>query len=90
MSLLEWSPDGCYLLAGSADGSFRIWETQKWTSAAWSTQARQTHLLCFPPAFVSPLPDLDTSKQTASHQLCMKELNSRSDPLRTWQSSSAS
>jgi WD40 repeat protein len=35
VTLLEWSPDGEYLLSGLEDGSFRIWETQKWTSAMW-------------------------------------------------------
>lgn len=37
-SLLSWSPNGEYLLEGSIDGSFRIWETQKWTDATWTSE----------------------------------------------------
>ncbi|CAK0756530.1 hypothetical protein CVIRNUC_002463 [Coccomyxa viridis] len=37
-SLLSWSPNGEYVLEGSIDGSFRIWECHKWTDAAWASQ----------------------------------------------------
>ena len=38
MSLLSWALNGEYVLEGSTDGSFRIWETHKWTHAAWAPQ----------------------------------------------------
>lgn len=38
IALLRWSPDGAYLLAGSAGARFWLWETQKWTSQLWSTE----------------------------------------------------
>eukprot|EP00898_Chlorokybus_atmophyticus_P001074 jgi/Chlat1/1968/Chrsp158S02280 len=34
--LLEWSPQGDYLISGHVDGTFRIWETRSWTSEKWS------------------------------------------------------
>ena len=40
-SLLSWSPNGEYVLEGSIDGSFRIWESHKWTDAAWASQVLQ-------------------------------------------------
>ncbi len=47
-----WSPDGAYLLtAGGAQESFRLWETQKWTSQAWSTAVRGVP--CFLPTVPS-------------------------------------
>lgn len=36
VTLLRWSPCGCYLFAGGKAGSFRIWETVNWTSAKWA------------------------------------------------------
>jgi hypothetical protein len=36
VSLLRWSPCGSYLLAGSASGGFRLWETATWFSAGWT------------------------------------------------------
>ncbi len=38
MSLLSWSPNGEYVLEGGLDGSFRVWETHKWTDALWTSQ----------------------------------------------------
>ena len=38
VSLLSWSPNGEYVLEGGLDGSFRIWETHKWTDALWISQ----------------------------------------------------
>ena len=40
MSLLSWSPNGEYVLEGGLDGSFRVWETHKWTDALWTSQVR--------------------------------------------------
>jgi len=36
VTLLRWSPCGCYLFAGGKAGSFRIWETVNWKSAKWA------------------------------------------------------
>ena len=38
VSLLSWSPNGEYVLEGGLDGSFRVWETHKWTDALWTSQ----------------------------------------------------
>ena len=38
VSLLLWSPNGEYVLEGGLDGSFRVWETHKWTDALWTSQ----------------------------------------------------
>lgn len=45
VSLLSWSPNGEYVLEGGLDGSFRIWETHKWTDALWTSQ-----VCCRPPS----------------------------------------
>lgn len=42
VSLLSWSPDGEYVLEGGIDGSFRLWETHKWTDALWTSQVTVT------------------------------------------------
>ena len=36
VTMLRWSPCGCYLFAGGRTGSFRIWETVNWKSAKWA------------------------------------------------------
>jgi WD40 repeat protein len=36
VTMLRWSPCGCYLFAGGKAGSFRIWETSVWKSAKWA------------------------------------------------------
>jgi WD40 repeat protein len=36
VTMLRWSPCGCYLFAGGKTGSFRIWETVYWKSAKWA------------------------------------------------------
>lgn len=58
ISLLEWSPDGSYLLAATPENGFQLWETSRWTnvgfqagngqlmSACWS-QGSKTILLAF-------------------------------------------
>ena len=38
VTVLSWSPDGAFLLTGGADESFRVWQTQRWTSVAWKTR----------------------------------------------------
>ena len=35
MTLLGWSPDGCYLVTGGG-ATLRVWETQRWRHAAWA------------------------------------------------------
>eukprot|EP00887_Chlorella_sp_A99_P005498 scaffold1.g5498.t1 len=39
VTLLRWSPCGCYLLAGHASGDFRMWETRSWWSQRWTPAA---------------------------------------------------
>ena len=38
LSELQWSPDGCYLVAGGG-GGLRVWETQRWRHSRWSWPA---------------------------------------------------
>ena len=58
---MHWSPDGAYLLTGGSDESFRLWETQKWTSQAWATH------VSLPPCAV---PALSPDHARAREALC--------------------
>ena len=46
VSLLSWAPNGEYLLEGGLEGSFRVWETHKWTDALWTSQVCCTLSFC--------------------------------------------
>ena len=48
-SLLKWSPDGSYLLAGLPGGSFQLWETCNWGNLAFQAGAGQLVAACWSP-----------------------------------------
>lgn len=39
VTLLSWSPNGSYLLTAGLEGSFTLWDTERWTHENWKTAA---------------------------------------------------